>query len=103
MEKDTLQIDPWAAWDLEGDFETFETENSDTNEGVRGAVKDGNLADDGNKGGKVRGALSLAITELDPLRNIPSMGCETKVSNSVRVCDWEITATVDRSIVLELC
>jgi hypothetical protein len=87
---------------LEGDFETFETENSDANEGVGGAVKDGNLADDGTKVGKVRGALSLAITELDPLRNIPSMGCETKVSNSVRVCDWEITATVDGPIVLEL-
>jgi len=102
MKKNTLQIDPWASWDLEGNFETFETENSDTNEGVRGAVKDGNLADDGTKVGKVRGALSLAITELDPLRNIPSMSCEPKMSNSGRVCDWEITATVDRSIILEL-
>ena len=61
-----MQVDPWASWDLEGNFETFETENSDTNEGVRGAVKDGNFANDGTKVGKVRGALSLAITELDP-------------------------------------
>ena len=37
IEKDTLQLDPWASWDLEGDFETFETENSNANEGVQGA------------------------------------------------------------------
>jgi hypothetical protein len=33
MEKDTLQVDPWASRDLEGDFATFETENGDANDG----------------------------------------------------------------------
>jgi hypothetical protein len=97
-----LQVDAWAAWDLKRDFETFEAENGHADESVRGAVKNSDLANDGTKVGKVRGALSLAITELDPLRNIPSMSCETKMSNSGRVCDWEITATVDGPIISEL-
>ena len=46
----------------------------------------------------MRGALSLAITELDPLWNVPRMSYETEVSYRGRVCDWEITATVDRQV-----
>ena len=61
MEKDTLQIDPWASWDLERNFETFEAENGHTDESVRGAVKDGNFANDGTKVGKVRGAFRLPL------------------------------------------
>jgi hypothetical protein len=53
MEKDTLQIDPWASWDLERDFETFEAENGHTDESVRGAVKNSDLANDGSEVGIV--------------------------------------------------
>jgi hypothetical protein len=53
MEKDALQIDPWASWDLERDFETFEAEDGNADESVRGAVKDGNLANDGSEVGIV--------------------------------------------------
>jgi hypothetical protein len=102
MEKDTLQVDPWASRDLEGDFATFETENGDANEGFRGAVKDGHLANDGTKVGKVCEALSLAIIELDPLRNIPNMNCETKVSDSGRIRDWKVANIINGPIVLEL-
>ena len=54
MKKNTLQIDAWAAWDLEGDFETFEAENGHTDESVRGAVKNSDLANDGSEVGIVR-------------------------------------------------
>ena len=54
MEKDTLQIDPWASWDLERNFETFEAENGHTDESVRGAVKNSDLANDGSEVGIVR-------------------------------------------------
>ena len=87
MKKDTLQVDLRASRDLEGDFATFETEYGDAHKGVRGAVNDGNLADDGTKVGKVCGALSLAIIKLDPLRNIPNMNCGAKVSDSGRIRD----------------
>jgi hypothetical protein len=103
MKKDTLQVDPRASRDLEGDFATFETENGDANEGVRGAVKNGNLADNGTEVGQVRGVLSLAITEeFDPFRNIPSMSCEAKVSDSGRIHDWKVANTIHGPIVLEL-
>jgi hypothetical protein len=98
-----LQVNAWASWDLERNLKAFEAENCNANEGIRGTVKNSDLANDGSEIGIVRGALSLAITKLDPLRNVPRLSCETEVSYSGRVCDWEITATVDRSIILELC
>ena len=49
MKKNTLQIDAWAAWDLEGDFETFEAEDGNADESVRGAVKNSDLANDGSE------------------------------------------------------
>ena len=54
MKKNTLQIDPWASWDLEGDFETFEAEDGNADESVRGAVKNSDLANDGSEVGIVR-------------------------------------------------
>ena len=61
-----------------------------------------NFADDETEVGKVCGALSLAIIELDLLRNIPNMNCETKVSDSGRIRDWKDANINNGPIVLEL-
>jgi hypothetical protein len=101
MQKDTLQIDPWTSWDFERNLQTFEAEDGNANESVRGTVKNSNLTNDGAEVCKMRGAFSLAITELDPLRNFPSVSSETEMSNRRRIRDWKITATIDGSIVFK--
>ena len=101
MEKDTLQINAWTAWNLERNLKALEAEDGDTNEGVGGAVKDSDLANDGAKMREVRGTFSLSVTELDPLRNFPSVSCETEVSNGRRIGDWKIASTVDGSVVFK--
>ena len=95
MEKDTLQINAWTAWDLERNFKALEAEDSNADEGIGGAVKNSNLANDGAKVCKMSGTFSLSVTELDPLRNFPSVSCETEVSNGRRIGDWKIASTVD--------
>jgi hypothetical protein len=101
MQKNSLQINAWTAWDLERNLKALEAEDGDTNEGIWGAVKNSYLTYDWAKVREVRRAFSLAITELDPLGNFPSMSCETEVSNSRRVCDRKIAATVNGPIVFE--
>ena len=54
MQKNALQVDAWAAWDLKRDFETFEAENGNADKSVRGAVKNSDLANDGSEVGVVR-------------------------------------------------
>jgi len=101
MQENSLQINAWTAWDLERNLKALEAEDGDTNEGIWGAVKNSYLTYDWAKVREVRRAFSLAITELDPLGNFPSMSCETEVSNSRRVCDRKIAATVNGPIVFE--
>jgi hypothetical protein len=63
-----LKIDADAARDLKGDFESFATKDGDTDESVRGALQNGNFADDLSKIGVVCATLALTIGELDPAR-----------------------------------
>jgi hypothetical protein len=96
-----LQVNAWAAGNLERNFKAFEAEDGNADEGIGGAVKNSNLANDGAEVCKMRRAFSLAITELDPLRNFPSVSSETEVSDSCRIRDWKIAATVDGPVIFE--
>jgi hypothetical protein len=54
MQQNTLQVNAWAAWNLERNLKALEAEDGNANEGIRGAVKNSDLTNDGTKVRKVR-------------------------------------------------
>ena len=54
MQENSLQINAWAAWDLERNLKALKAENGDTNEGIWGAVKNSYVTNDGTEVRKMR-------------------------------------------------
>jgi hypothetical protein len=99
MHKLALKVDANATRDLEGDFEALATEDRYTDESIRCARENGDLANDLTEISIVCATLTLIVGELDPARSRPKLWSQSKMLNSSRIRNWQIAATIGWAIV----
>ena len=99
MHKLALKVDANATRDLEGDFEAFATEDRYTDESIRCALENGNLANDLTEIRVMCATLTLIVGELDPARSRPKLWSQSKMLNNSRISNWQIAATISWTIV----
>jgi hypothetical protein len=85
--------------DLERDFEALATEDRYTDESIRCALQDSDLANDLTEISIVCATLTLIVGELDPARSRPKLWSQSKMLNSSRICNWQIATTIGWAIV----
>ena len=81
VHKLALKVDANATRDLEGDFEALATEDRYTDESIRCARENGDLANDLTEISIVCATLTLIVGELDPARSWPKL-CVESVQNA---------------------